>query len=314
VLAPIGALALLVLGINGPLTRGSREVLPAYVGAAMRSTDRPRSLVLHRTYDDRLAYDLLAAPEPQLGDIDVAAPASVTAVLDEQVARLAAGLGADEVDSLATRGIRYVVVTDAGRRGDPLVESLGSQRGLRRLSSQDGAAVWEIVPTSSRAQVIDPSESVDAGTVQVRVAQTVPTVPGDPRTPVSVDQTVPAGKGGRTFVLSETIDSRWVWSVGGSSVTPKAPTVDRLGTDDSLQQAGLVADSVPVTVSFDGSSRRGWLWVQAAFLALVLLLALPSRRVDTDDDSDTFEDDVTTAEAAAPDVAPLGVASAKVVS
>jgi len=295
-LAPLGALALLVLGIDGPLTRGTRDVLPAYVAAAMRSTDRPRSLVLRRTLDDRLAYDLLAAPEPQLGDLDVAAPASVTAVLDEQVARLAAGLGADEVDSLATHGIRYVVVTDAARRDDSLVESLDSQRGLRRLSSKDGAAVWEIVPTSSRAQVIDPSESVDAGTVQVRVAQAVPTVPGDPRTPVSVDRTVPAGKGGRTFVLSETVDSRWGWTVDGSAVTPKGPTVDRLGTDDSLQQAGLVADSVPVTISFDGSSRRGWLWVQAAVLALVLLLALPSRRAETDDDSDTFEDDMAAPE------------------
>ncbi len=292
VLAPLSALALLVLGIDGPLTRGSREVLPAYVGAAMRSTDRPRSLVLHRAVDHRVVYDLLAAPEPQLGDVDVAAPASVTAVLDELVARLVAGLGADEVDSLATRGVRYVVVSDAGRRGDGLVESLDSQRGLRRLSSQDGAAVWEIVPTSSRAQVIDPAESVDAGTVQVRVSTPVPTVPGDPRTPASVDATVAAGKGGRTLVLSETADSRWVWNVDGSAVTPKPPTVEGLGTDESLQQAGLVADSVPVTASFDGSSRRAWLWVQAAVLVLVLLLALPSRRVEPDDDSDTFEDDV----------------------
>jgi len=53
---------------------------------------------------------------------------------------------------------------------------------------------------------------------------------------------------------------------------------------------------VPVTVSFDGSSRRGWLWLQAAVLALVLLLALPSRRVETDDDSDTFEDDMAAPE------------------
>jgi hypothetical protein len=244
-------------------------------------------------------YDLLATPEPQLGDVDVAAPASVTAILDELVARLAAGLGADEVDSLATRGIRYVVVSDAGRRDDALVESLDSQRGLRRLSSQDGAAVWEIVPTSSRAQVIDPLESVDAGTVQVRVSRPVPTVAGDPRTPTSVDAVVPAGKGGRTMVLSESADTRWLWTVDESAVTPKAPTVDGLGTDESLQQAGLVADSVPVTASFDGSSRRSWLWAQAAVLVVVLLLALPSRRVEPDDDSDTFEDDLPAPEVVA---------------
>ena len=53
-----------------------------------------------------------------------------------------------------------------------------------------------------------------------------------------------------------------------------------------------MAGAVPVTVSFDGSSRSAWLWAQAAVLFLVLVLALPSRRGDVDDDSDAFEDDV----------------------
>ena len=223
----------------------------------------------------------------------------MTAVLDKLVARLAAGLGADEVDAIATRGIRYVEVADAGRRGDPLVESLDSQRGLRRVSSKDGAAVWEIVPTSSRVQVIDPPEAVDAGTVPVRVATRVPTVPGDPRTPISVGTSIDAGKSGRTMVVSETVDSRWRWSVDGASVTPQAPTIEGLGTDPSLQQAGLVAGSVPVTVSYDGSTRSAWLWTQAAVLFLVLVLALPSRRSAVDDDSDAFEDDAATPEVTA---------------
>jgi GT2 family glycosyltransferase len=297
--APIASLALLVLGVDGPLTRGTRQVVPAYVDAAMRSVDRPRAIVLRRAFDGRVVYDLLAAPEPQLGDIDVAAPSSVTAVLDKLVARLAAGLGADEVDAIATHGIRYVEVADAGRRGDPLIESLDSQRGLRRVSSRDGAAVWEIVPTSSRVQIIDPPEAADAGVVPVRVSKRVPTEPGDPRTPITVGTTIDAGKGGRTMVVSETADSRWRWSVDGASVTPLAPTVEGVGTDPSLQQAGLVAGSVPVTVSYDGSSRSAWLWAQAAVLFLVLLLALPSRRGDEDDDSDAFEDDVVAAEVTA---------------
>ena len=175
------------------------------------------------------------------------------------------------------------------------MESLDSQRGLRRLSAQDGAAVWEVVPTSSRVQLIDPPAAADAGTVAVRVSQTVPTEAGDPRTPTAVGTSVPAGTGGRTLVVAETVDSRWLWTVDGAAVTPAAPTLDGGGTDPSLQQAGIVAAPVPVTVAFDGSSRSAWLWGQAAVLFAVLLLALPSRRAEDDDDGDAFQDDPVTA-------------------
>jgi GT2 family glycosyltransferase len=290
-MAPVTSLALLVLGVDGPLTRGSRSVLPAYVEAEMRGVERPRALVIRRGDGDRLVYDLLSAPSPQLGDLDVAAPAAVSDQLDKLVARLAAGLGADEVDEIATHGVRYIVVDDAGRRRDPLVESLDGQRGLRRLSSRDGAAVWQVVPTASRAQVIAPTAGDAAGTVAIRTSVAVPTVVAETRTPIRVDTDVPAGKSGRTLVVSETTDSRWRWTVDGSSVVPTAGRIpgDDTGTDPALQQAGLVATSVPVTVSFDSSSRATWLWVQAVAVLLVLLLALPSRRAEEDDDADAFD-------------------------
>ena len=89
----------------------------------------------------------------------------------------------------------------------------------------------------------------------------------------------------------QTADTRWRWTVDGSSVLPTAGRIpgDDTATDPALQQAGLVATSVPVTVSFDGSSRTTWLWVQAVAVLLVLLLALPSRRAEEDDDADVFD-------------------------
>jgi hypothetical protein len=294
VAAPVASLGLLVLGVDGPLTRGSNEVLPAFVAAEMRGQERPRSLVLRRSVGDLLVYDLLASPEPQLGDIDVAAPASVSAQLGRLVARLAAGLGADEVDQLATHGIRYVVVADVTARDDALVASLDGQRGLRRLSSRDGTAVWQIVPTASRAQLIDPTAGAAAGTVTVRSSTPVPVVLDDPRTTTRVQAVLPPGKAGRSLVLSETLDSRWRWSVDGADVTPVAGRAgDTADVDPSLQQAGLVASAVPVTIAFDGSSRSAWLWAQGTVLLLVLLLALPSRRKEVDDDADTLEGLVT---------------------
>ena len=48
----------------------------------------------------------------------------------------------------------------------------------------------------------------------------------------------------------------------------------------------LGGETAPVRVSFDGSSRSAWLWVQGVALALTVVLALPARRRDLDDDSE----------------------------
>ena len=155
---------------------------------------------------------------------------------------------------------------------------------------------------ASRVQVIAPPSGDASGTVQVRVAVTVPVLETDPRTPPAVDAALRAGASGRTLVMSETVDSRWRWSVNDVPVTPAAGPGPP--TDPSLQQAGVVADAVPVTITFDGSSRTTWLWIEAAVLALVVLLALPSRRRVDDDDDDSDVDAVSApiGEAAEPDV------------
>ena len=311
--APLASIGFLVLGVDGPISRGSSDVLPAFVAAEMHGDSRPRSLVLRRSIGNQLVYDLLAAPTPQLSDIDVAPPAALSDQLDAVVAKLAAGLGADEVDQLATHGIRYVVVSDASARNDGLVTSLDGQRGLRRLSSRDGSAVWQVVTTASRAQILDPTAGAAAGTVTVRSSTTVPVVEGDPRTTTRIDADVIPGKAGRAFVLAESLDSRWRWIVDGSDVTPVAGKAsDSALADPALQQAGLVSESVPVTIRFDGSSRSRWLWVQGAVLVLVLLLALPSRRPEVDDDSDSLDDPATDDELSTDAVTALPVEGSEV--
>ncbi|HSN06910.1 MAG TPA: hypothetical protein VLV82_06140, partial [Candidatus Angelobacter sp.] len=167
-------------------------------------------------------------------------------------------------------------------------------------SSQDGSAVWQVVPVSARVQVIDAPEATAAGTVPVRVARPVATVADDPRTPPRVDTTIDAGTYGRSMVLAEAADSRWTWRVDGASVTPVMPEVSGfpVPTDPALQSTVLADTAVPATVSFDGRSRTIWLWVQAVVVFLVLLLALPSRRAEDDDDSDTFGEAAAAADTA----------------
>jgi GT2 family glycosyltransferase len=285
-LAPVGSLLLVVVGIDPPLTRGTREVVPAFVAADMRGAERPRALVLRREAG-RVVYDLRATPDATLGEIDVAAPRWVGENLDAAVALMAAGIGADEIDTLATLGVRYIVVGDARRGEDPLVAELDGERGLRRLSSRDGDALWQVVPTSSRAQVIAPSAPDETGTVQVRRSEPVATTGGDPRTPTRLATPIPAGVAERQLVLAETLDGRWRWTVDGEQVTAVPRPVADGVVDLAAQQVLLPEAASTVTADFDGSSRSTWLWVQGAVALLVLLAALPARRrVDADPDGD----------------------------
>ena len=294
VMAPVASLAFLVVGVDGPLRRGERSVLPAFVAAEMRGPDRPRALVLRRPAGRTVVYDLLAAPEPQTGDLDVAAPSSVSAEIDEIVALLAAGVGADEVDRLAEHGIRYVVVAEGRRRGDRLVEALDGERGLRRLSARDGDALWQVVTVATRAQAVEPPAPVQDGGVPVRVAVAIPTTGGDPRTPTALDTRLAAGPAGRRLALAEAVDSRWRLTVDGTEVDLAPGEVVGVGaTDLSVQQAVLPAAEAALALEFDGTSRRAWLWAQAAIALVVIVLALPSRRREDDDDSDDEVDTST---------------------
>ena len=299
VMAPVASLLFLVVGVDGPLRRGDRAVVPAFVAAEMRGPDRPRALVLRRPALRTVVYDLLAVPEPQTGDLDVAAPRWVSDEIDRIVALLAAGVGADEVDRLAEHGIRYVVVADSRRRGDSLVEALDGQRGLRRLSARDGDALWQVVTVATRAQAVAPPAPVQEGGVPVRTAVSIPTTGGDPRTPTALDTPLAAGPAGRRLALAEAVDSRWRFSVDGAAVELAPGEIVGVGAVDlSVQQAVLPAAAGQLTLEFDGTSRRVWLWVQAAVALVVVVLALPSRRREDDDDSDEVDPDLTADDAA----------------
>jgi GT2 family glycosyltransferase len=305
VLAPLGSLAIVVLGVDGPIHRGSRDVLPAFVAAKMSTTDRPRTVVLRRGPAGSVVYDLLAAPTPQTGDIDVAPESSTYDAMDAIVAAISAGVGGAEVDGLAAHGVGYVVLGDVTGRDDPLVATLDGERGLRRLSAQSDDAVWQVVGVSSRAQVVDPAANADAGTVATRVAVGVPVTSPDPRVTTALDSPVTAGAAGRRALLTETYDSRWRWTVGGAAATADQGA-STAAADPSLQSVPLAADATTLTASFDGSSRTTWLWVQALVLALTLVLVLPSRRAEEDDDAevDTLGEIDPAATAAATATAP----------
>ena len=291
VVAPAYSLFRIAKGVDGPVHRGSRDVLPAFVAAEMHTAYRPRTVVLRRD-GGRIRYDLMSVPEPALSDIDVAPPAWVSSQVDLIVGRMAAGLGSDEIDGLATHGVQYVLVSDAGKHDD-LVDTLDGERGLRRVSSHNGQALWQVVSTSSRVQALEPTTGGSAGAVTIRRSLAVPTTSDDPRTITGVDTTVGKGAAGRQLVMSEAMDDRWRWTIDGQRVIANSPSIPgpTSQTDPSLQQVPLNPQATPATITFDGSGRRGWITLEILAIALVVLFALPSRRREEDDDEDLLGDE-----------------------
>jgi hypothetical protein len=305
---PAYALVRIVVGVEGPLYRGSRDVLPAFVAAEMHTPYRPRTVVLARD-SGRIHYDLLSVAEPMLSDVDVAPPAWVSSQLDLIIGRMAAGLGADEVDGLANHGIRYVLVTDAGKN-DSLVDALDSERGLRRVSSRNAQALWQVVTTASRVQALEPSNSENPGSVAVRRSLPVPTTSDDPRDTTAVNSAIAKGASGRQLLMSETYDDRWRWTIAGDRVSAAPVPLAGLTsqTDPSIQQVSLPQTRTAASISFDGSSRRVWLTLELLAIGLVVLFALPSRRGEQDDDEDLLDDEAP-GQAALLDVGPAPVKS-----
>ena len=306
---PAYALIRIVIGVQGPLYRGSRDVLPAFVAAEMHTPYRPRTVVLARD-SGRIHYDLLSVAEPALSDIDVAPPAWVSSQLDLIIGRMAAGLGADEVDGLANHGIRYVLVTDAGKN-DSLVDALDSERGLRRVSSRNTQALWQVVTTASRVQALEPSNSANPGSVAVRRSLAVPVTSDDPRDTTAVSSAIAKGASGRQLLMSETYDDRWHWTIAGDRVSGAPVPLAGLtsATDPSIQQVSLPPTRTVATISFDGSSRRVWTTLELLAIGLVVLFALPSRRGEEDDDEDLLDDEAP-GQLRMPDAGPASVKSA----
>jgi len=291
VVAPAYSLFRVAKGVDGPIHRGSRDVLPAFVAAEMHTSYRPRTIVLRRD-GGLIRYDLMSVPEPALSDIDVAPPAWISSQLDRIVGRMAAGLGSDEIDALATHGVQYVLVSDAGSHDD-LVDTLDGERGLRRVSGHNGQALWQVVSTSSRVQALEPTAGGGAGAVSVRRALAVATTSDDPRSITNVDTTVAKGAAGRQLLMSEAMDDRWRWTIDGQRISATSPSIPgpTSQTDPSLQQVPLNPVATPVMISFDDSGRRGWITLEIIAIAIVVLLALPSRRREEDDDEDRLGDE-----------------------
>ncbi|WP_432018983.1 glycosyltransferase [Streptomyces sp. 1222.5] len=252
----------MIRGADGPLERRDPAQVPAFVAEDSTGGDQARTLVLDSDSTARVRYTLVRGSGARLGDAELAAGDGRNARLDKVVANLVAGSGADQTDELGGFAVRYVLVHKGAPR--EITRVLDATPGLGRLSQQDGSALWRVDQEVSRATIApaggsDKAQPVTAG-------------------PVEIHTTIPSGADGRVLRLADTVSDGWTATLDGKPLT--RTTVDGWAQGFRLPAAGGRLD----VVHDDPVGHTAWLWAQGALAVVLIVLALPGRRRDVDDD------------------------------
>ncbi|MFD1663623.1 glycosyltransferase [Streptomyces caeni] len=250
----------MIRGADGPLERRDPVQVPAFVAEEGGTSDQARTLVLDGYSTARVGYTLVRGSGARLGDGELAAEGSENGRLDKVVANLVAGSGADQADELGGFAVRYVLV----RRGAPREVSrvLDATPGLSRLSQQDGSALWRLDRQVSRAAIVGGS------------AAPQPVAAG----PVEIHTEIPSGSEDRVLRIADSADAGWTATLDGRPLT-------RTTVDGWAQGFELPASGGRLDVTYDTPfGHTAWLWAQGALAVVLVVLALPGRRRDVDDD------------------------------
>ncbi|MEU2395867.1 glycosyltransferase family 2 protein [Streptomyces sp. NPDC007369] len=258
-----------VSGAAGPLERRNPVQVPAFVAEEGSTRDQARTLVLGGTSPATVSYTLVRGSGGSLGDAELAAEAGSTPALDKVVSSLVAGSGADQSDQLSGYGIRYVLVRGSGAEsggGAPqqMSKVLDTTPGLSRLSRLDGGALWRVDRQVARAVIV----SGKPGEAPIPVASG----------PVEAHTRIPAGEAGRVLRIADRAAPGWRATLDGKPL--KAKTLDGWAQGFELPADGGRLD----LVHEDSFPRTAWHWAQGGLALLLLVMALPGRRVSLDDD------------------------------
>lgn len=270
-IAPLyAAVSWMVTGAAGPVQRRDATQVPAFVAEESTTTDRARTLVLDGT-PGHVSYSLVRGSGAQLGDADLAAEAGPDERLDGVVAHLVAGSGADQTDRLGAYAVRYVLV----RKGAPreMGRVLDATPGLTRLSQEDGSALWRVDQRVSRIAIVPGQTKEGTGNGDAAVPVPVPAGPVDAHT-----TKVPAGPAGRILRIADAADDGWHATLDGTALKPV--TVDGWAQGFQLPSNGGRLD-----LTHDNPlGHTLWLWAQGLLALVLVVMALPGRRREVDDD------------------------------
>ncbi|WP_330175525.1 glycosyltransferase [Streptomyces sp. NBC_01498] len=252
----------MISGAAGPLERRDPVQVPAFVAEESITRDQPRTLILGGTSPAEVAYSLVRGSGGRLGDAELTASGGSDPRLDKVVGRLVAGSGADQTEQLSGFAIRYVLVRD----GAPAQMSrvLDSTPGLSRLSQLDGSALWRVDRQISRATIIEGEDGAE------------PLPVGSSTVEAHTD--IPAGKAGRVLRIADRAAEGWQATLDGR-------LLEKTTVDGWAQGFALPSEGGRLDLTYEDSfTHTAWGWAQAALAVVLVVLALPGRRKENDDD------------------------------
>ncbi|WP_431987348.1 glycosyltransferase [Streptomyces griseoflavus] len=257
------AVGWMVRGADGPVERRDPVQVPAFVAEESGTRDQARTLVLDSDSADRVGYVLVRGSGARMGDAETAAVDGENTRLDQVVANLVAGSGADQADELGAFAVRYVLVHPGAPR--EVTRVLDATPGLSRLSQQAGGALWRVDRQVARATIVP---GKDGG------GEPVPVAAG----PVEIHTRIPSGAQGRVLRLADTAADGWTATLDGKPLS-------RTTVDGWAQGFELPASGGTLDVTYDDPfTHTAWLWAQGLLAVVLVVMALPGRRRDIDDD------------------------------
>lgn len=244
--------------VPGPLSNDNPEVLPAFVVASSDNGARPRTLVVRREDDGHVAYAVLRGEAAPLGASETPPPTEARQRFDQIVAALASGRGGSEARELAAFGVRYVLLP--APLDGALLRTFNGVPGLERLSVTDSGALWRVTTPAARLRLV----AGDGAATPLPAGR------------VGAWPTVPPGPDGRWLVLAEPADDAWHADVDGTELRPRVA--------GGWAQAFEVPASGGKLDLGHGRWRNLWLSLQGIATFVVVVLALPGRREDDQDE------------------------------
>jgi GT2 family glycosyltransferase len=245
----------LVNGVRGPVTAAAPQILPAFVAATSSGPAQNRTLVL-RQNDGVLAYSVLRASDPILGEPELPESAPATRALNSVVAALsspAGGDGGDAGQALSQFDIGYVLLP--APVDQLLARQLDGAAGLIPLTVSASYDLWKVGESVARVQVIG------AGGTAVPV----------PSDPVGTNTVIGAATSG-TLMLAEPAGG-WSATLNGTPLARKAAPVGGWA-----QGFVLPAGGGRLVITRNNTARHLSLAGEAVALLVVFALALPGTR------------------------------------
>ncbi len=259
----LAAVGWMFVGAQDPLGRRDPVQVPAFVAEESTTRDQPRTLVLGGDSADQVAYSLVRGSGGRLGDAELTEAGGAAPRLDKIVSNLVAGSGADQAGQLGGYAVRYVLVRD-GAASRQMSRVLDSTPGLIRLSQLDGSALWRVERQVARLTIVPPKEG----------AEPVPVASQR----IEAHTTVKGGEAGRVLRLADAAAPGWKATLDGRELTRK--TLDGWAQGFELPTGGGRLD-----LTYEAPlAHTAWLWTQGALAVVLVVLALPGRRREIDDD------------------------------